>query len=127
MLDTPRSVREALVSKMGSEEKATEILTKIANNPDAAESILASQGVDASVFRTAMRISAEAHVRMQAAWQKNVTNAVSKTINLPEHATIEDVQDAYYLAWKTGCKAVTVYRDGSKSMQVLETGADTEG
>ena len=73
-----------------------------------------------------MAISPEAHVRMQAAWQKHVTNSVSKTINLPNSATVDEVREAYELAWKTGCKAVTVYRDGSKSMQVLETGSDAE-
>jgi ribonucleoside-diphosphate reductase alpha chain len=55
-------------------------------------------------------------------WQQHITNSVSKTVNLPNSATVQDVQDAFRLAWETKCKAVTVYRDGSKSMQVLETG-----
>ena len=83
---------------------------------------MGDHGIDAAAYRTAMRISAEAHIKMQSVWQKHVTNSVSKTINLPNEATIQDVKDAYLLAWETGCKAVTVYRDGSKSMQVLETG-----
>ena len=87
---------------------------------------MGDHGLDAAIYRTAMKVSAEAHVKMQAVWQKHVTNSVSKTINLPNSATVQDVKDAYRLAWETGCKAVTVYRDGSKSMQVLETGATKE-
>ena len=83
---------------------------------------MGDHGLDSAVYRTSMGVSAEAHVKMQSVWQKHVTNSVSKTINLPNTATVQDVKDAYRLAWETGCKAVTVYRDGSKSMQVLETG-----
>ena len=126
LLDAPKSVRDALVARLGSSDRATAVLSQIADNPDAAQEILSGHGIDASVFRTAMEISPEAHVRMQAAWQKNVTNSVSKTINLPNDATVEDVENAYRLAWQTGCKAVTVYRDGSKAQQVLQTGADSD-
>ena len=126
LLDAPRSVREALKGSLGSDDRATAVLERIAENPSDAEAILTAEGVDAGMFRNAMEISAEAHIRMQAAWQKNVTNSVSKTINLPNDATIEDVANAYWLAWETGCKAITVYRDGSKAVQVLETGSKKE-
>ncbi len=74
------------------------------------------------VFVTALDISYEYHVRMQAAFQKYVDNAVSKTINLPQNAGLEDVRNAFLLAYKLKCKGITVYRYGSKEKQVLYIG-----
>ena len=126
LLDTPTSIRETLMDRLGDDDSVQGVLQQIAENPEYADGILQQHGLDPAIFRTSMTINAEAHVRMQGIWQKHVTNSVSKTINLPNSATVEDVKRAYELAWETGCKAVTVYRDGSKSMQVLETGSDAD-
>ena len=73
-------------------------------------------------FVISMEMTGIDHVRMQGAFQKNVDNSISKTVNFPNSATHEDVRQAYIEAWKAGCKSSTVYRDGSRNVQILNLG-----
>lgn len=96
------------------------------------EKIFANQGSIQSIegippkvkrlFLTAHDLSWRDHIRMQAAWQEHVDNAITKTVNLPHSATVDDVEKVYLMAWELGCKGMTVYRDQSKKDQIVEFG-----
>lgn len=107
--DAEHKVRDRIVREVASQGS----VTSVSGVPEEVK----------SVYRTAHDIAPVWHVRMQAAWQQYTDNAVSKTINFPHSATIDDVESAYMMAWKTGCKGITIYRDGSKDIQILSVGS----
>lgn len=100
----PELLVEQVISKGGS-------LRQVENAPEELK----------NCFPVSYDINAEWHVRMQGAWQTYIHNSISKTVNLPRNATVEDVKKIYILAYQEGCKGVTIYRDGSLDTQVLVT------
>jgi ribonucleoside-diphosphate reductase alpha chain len=111
--------KKALEKEIENEDLRQEIIEKIAKN-GSCQQIEELPAKLKKIFVTAHDIDWEDHVKMQAAFQKYTDNAVSKTVNFPHNASISQVEKAYLLAWKLGCKGITIYRDGSKSVQILE-------
>ncbi len=101
-----------------------DLMKKIAENRGSVKGLKEVPEEWQRVFVTAMDISPEWHVRMQAAFQEHTDSAVSKTINMPREATVDDVKEAYLLAYDLGCKGITVYRDGSRTEQVMNAGSE---
>jgi len=102
------------------------ILKKIAENGGSIQGIEEIPENLRKVFVTALDIPWWDHVRAQAVAQLWITTSISKTINMPSFATVEDVLEAYITAYKMGCKGITIYREGSKSKQVLYTPSQSE-
>ncbi len=112
-----KALKEAKLSKEQIEEIKAELLKtgsiqKLTNLPEKLR----------KTFEVAMDISAEGHMKMQAAFQRHVDNSISKTINFPNSATKEEVRDGFITTWKLKCKSSTVYRDGSRNVQILNLG-----
>ena len=112
--------KKAVESSKLSDEQKKQALEEVAKSGSCQQIEYLPDSIR-KTFVSAFDITPEWHVRMQAAFQKHTENAVSKTINFPQNATIEDVEKAYLLAWKLGCKGITIYRSGSKDAQILST------
>ena len=127
LIDCPAPIRENIIAcnngAMGiTVEDFLQELKEKANDREYQAKMLKEIGLDIDLFPIASEISPEYHVKMQAAFQKNVTNAVSKTVNMPNSATVQDVNDIYFQAWRLGCKGITMYREGSREVEVLSKG-----
>ena len=114
-----------LFEKIAREEGfySEELMKKIAHHASLEEIKEVPDGIK-RLFRTAHDITPLWHAQMQAAFQKFTDNAVSKTVNFSNSASIKDVEEVYLLAYKLGCKGVTIYRDGSRADQVLSVKTD---
>ena len=99
-----------------------QLIEAIANNFGSLKNLKGIPDKLKEVYVTSADISPEMHVYAQAAFQRWTDSSISKTINLPGNATVEDVKNAYLLAHSLGCKGITVYRDGSIESQVLNAG-----
>lgn len=116
---------EALRALGLGEEKRQEIIDQVMRD-GTCQHIPELPDAVRNVFVVSADITAEEHVRMQAAIQAFVDNSLSKTVNFPETATEDDVAHAYMLAWELGCKGITVYVTGTREKVVLETKATAE-
>ncbi len=114
---------EAALIKAGVDPEAMqEIVDQVMENGTCQNIVSLPESIR-NTFAVSQDITADEHVRMQAAMQAFVDNSLSKTINFPEGTTEEEIATAYLLAWKLGCKGITVYVTGSREKVVLETKA----
>jgi ribonucleoside-diphosphate reductase alpha chain len=116
----------AFIERLHREKLHSEALVKKVAEKGSLEGIAEIPDTLRRIFVTAHDVSPEWHIRMQAAFQSCTDNAVSKTVNFPSTATVEDVAKVYRIAHDLGCKGVTIYRDGSRDKQVLNKGIGKE-
>jgi len=115
------NINQKLISKLKERSISIDSLfEKIARNNGSIQHLEEIPKDIKKIFLTAHDISWKDHIKMQASWQKYVDNAITKTINMPTNATVDDVEKAYMFAWESGCKGITIYRDNSKENQVIE-------
>jgi len=101
------------------------ILEQVAHNNGSVQGLKGIPADMKEVFVTAYDLTWDVHVKIQSVLQKHVEQSISKTINMAENATVQDIKDAYMMAWESNCKGITVYRDGSRANQVLSTDKHT--
>ena len=119
-----KTVVPAFVKKLKTEGiYSEELIQKVIDNHGSVQGIKEVPKDLQKIFKVAHDIHWKGHIKMQAAFQKWTDNSIAKTINMPLSATPQDIEDAYILAWKLGCKGITVYRDKTKKNQVFEFGS----
>lgn len=127
LLDYPSELFEFALRREGlDEEELREIAKLVEANGGSCQGIDLVPEALQKIFVVSADLSGEEHVRMQATLQAWIDNSISKTINLPESATVEDVRDAYAKADDWDCKGITVYRQGSRELEVLSTATASE-
>jgi len=112
--------KQAIEESDLTEEQKKDVFTRVAKTGICSDIEYLSSSIK-KVFVTAYDIVPEWHIKMQAGFQQYTENAVSKTINFPQEATITDIEKAYMAAWEQGCKGITIYRSGSREGQILES------
>jgi ribonucleoside-diphosphate reductase alpha chain len=118
-----KNVNQLFIRKLKEANVYSEaLIQKIIENNGSTQGIKEVPKNLQKIFRVAHDIDWRDHIKMQAAFQKWTDNAITKTINMPSNATPNDIEEAFILAWKLGCKGLTVYRDKTKADQVIDFG-----